>query len=244
MRYARGESIRRGNEIHPYHEILFFLDGGGKMLTEEFERSLEREALCIIPKNTYHRFQIQDESRYTRFVLSFDDTAARGIGAYLTPCRTLQPPNGDIRRLLYKLRDTLASKSTPAADILLEGALLMLMAELVEHVESSSPCEPRRDRGELDTCIRYVNESFAKKITAASVAEHVGMSESALSRLFRERLGISVYRYITEKRLIHAHSLIELGGAPTKIYTDCGFGDYATFYKAYRNMFGKPPSAR
>jgi cupin superfamily acireductone dioxygenase involved in methionine salvage len=85
MRYARGESIRRGNEIHPYHEILFFLDGGGKMLTEEFERSLEREALCIIPKNTYHRFQIQDENRYTRLVLSFDDTAARGIGAYLTP---------------------------------------------------------------------------------------------------------------------------------------------------------------
>jgi AraC-like DNA-binding protein len=55
-------------------------------------------------------------------------------------------------------------------------------------------------------------------------------------------LGISVHRYITEKRMMHAFSKIKDGALPTKIYTECGYNDYATFYKAYVKIFGKAPS--
>ncbi|MBQ2742579.1 MAG: AraC family transcriptional regulator [Oscillospiraceae bacterium] len=29
---------------------------------------------------------------------------------------------------------------------------------------------------------------------------------------------------------------------PTKIYLDCGYRDYASFYRAFVKMFGYPPS--
>ena len=57
-----------------------------------------------------------------------------------------------------------------------------------------------------------------------------------------KELGISLYKYITEKRLIFANKLLEQGEKPTKIYVQCGYKDYPTFYKAYTKMFGKSPS--
>jgi AraC-like DNA-binding protein len=37
---------------------------------------------------------------------------------------------------------------------------------------------------------------------------------------------------------------ISFGAKPTDVYVKCGFSDYSTFYRAYKNQFGKPPSEK
>nr|MBQ4319131.1 AraC family transcriptional regulator [Clostridia bacterium] len=68
------------------------------------------------------------------------------------------------------------------------------------------------------------------------------VSESTLFRTFRKELGITLHRYITEKRLSYARKLIMDNENPTNIFLDCGYGDYSSFYRAYSKMFGHPPS--
>ena len=36
FRYAKGESLERGKEIHTYHEIIYYIDGNAEILTESF----------------------------------------------------------------------------------------------------------------------------------------------------------------------------------------------------------------
>ena len=48
--------------------------------------------------------------------------------------------------------------------------------------------------------------------------------------------------FINNQRLNLAKSLIEKGEKPTKIYLDCGFSNYPTFYRAFKAKFGYKPN--
>lgn len=54
-------------------------------------------------------------------------------------------------------------------------------------------------------------------------------------------MGTSVYRYIIQKRLIMAKQKMLAGMSPTDVYCNCGFGDYANFYRAFRSEYGISP---
>ena len=73
FRYAKGKSILEGNEIHPYHELLYFIKGEGKFYSDDFDTELSENLLFIIPKNTYHRFSLTNQNSYTRLVLNFPE---------------------------------------------------------------------------------------------------------------------------------------------------------------------------
>ena len=55
-------------------------------------------------------------------------------------------------------------------------------------------------------------------------------------------MGISLMKYIHNKRLLLAQERIRAGGKPTEVYALCGYKDYATFFRAYTKYFDKNPS--
>ena len=50
FRYAIGKSLIQGNEIHPYHEILYYMKGNALFMSDRFEEKLSEGTLLIIPK--------------------------------------------------------------------------------------------------------------------------------------------------------------------------------------------------
>ena len=74
------------------------------------------------------------------------------------------------------------------------------------------------------------------------MAEQVHISASGITHRFKKEFGIPIHKYIMQKRLIYAKRLVEEGKQLTKIYSDVGFKDYSSFYKAYMNYFGYAPS--
>ena len=59
--------------------------------------------------------------------------------------------------------------------------------------------------------------------------------------LFKQKMGVSVYRYITQRRLIAAKSLIEQGQPLEDVALKVGFSDYSSFYRAFKQEFGISP---
>ena len=68
------------------------------------------------------------------------------------------------------------------------------------------------------------------------------MSKSHLHHLFSEHLMVTPQKYILSKKLTIAQRELRLGRKPTDVYTDCGFADYTTFFRAYKKFFGHSPS--
>lgn len=245
FRYAKGPSVESGNEIHPYGEILYYMDGDATFLSESFSERLERGTLLIIPKGNYHNFRVENQESYKRFVINFGDVpAAHGVASRaMERVRIIKTPDRNMGRILERMCEVIRRNKEEEAAVFLYGAFLELLCEICIGSENAALPEMRAQDDLISRCIRYTDKNFTEEITAADVARKMQVSESTLVHCFKRELGISLHRYITEKRMIYARKLIENGENPTAIYAKCGYGDYSSFYKAYVKMFRSPPSA-
>jgi len=241
--HLKGDSFMKGNEIHPYHEIICFLKVKGKFLCEQFEFPLSDNSMFVIPKNTYHQVIIDDQKEYTRFLIHFPDIEAlTDIPSLETgKIKVLHPLQKDtdflIKKIIDNLKNTQEQKKNPVF-----GAFMMLLSEIEDAEGVYHTAKFSANRELLKKCLDYIDSNFGSKLSAKSIAMFVNISESSLYSLFKNCLGITLHKYITEKRIMYAHSKIKDGALPTKIYPECGYNDYATFYKAYVKIFGKAPS--
>lgn len=236
FRYAKGKSLAEGNEIHPYNEILYYMGGEATFLSEKFREKLEEGTLLIIPKETYHQFEIKDQENYKRLVINFPDMQIFKKSEILL----LKNADASLHEKICRILKSDINKES--AEVYLYGAFLMMIAQLDMEAPESEILNHRKENELISRCIEYIDKNFTKDISADSLAEKMNVSPSTLFHCFKKELGISLYKYITEKRLIFANKLLEQGEKPTKIYMQCGYKDYPTFYKAYTKMFGKSPS--
>ena len=78
-------------------------------------------------------------------------------------------------------------------------------------------------------------------MTLSDFAKRYYVSESTISHLFKQKMGVSVYNYVTQRRLIAAKNLILRGATLETVADQVGFSDYSTFYRAFKGAFGISP---
>lgn len=75
----------------------------------------------------------------------------------------------------------------------------------------------------------------------ASLSALSGLSSYHMMRLFKQETGYTVGNYITEKRLIKARDLMSQGTCATQACYLCGFQNYSSFLRAYKNAIQDAP---
>ena len=93
----------------------------------------------------------------------------------------------------------------------------------------------------LDRIMAYGEANYGSDIVIGAVAGEFYVSESTISHLFKQKMGISFYRFVTQRRLIAAKSLIEKETALEEVAVQVGFGDYSGFYRAFKKEYGISP---
>ena len=68
--YARKPVIDE-REIHPYHEILYYLGGDATFICDAFSKKLSPHTLLLIPRESYHFFKLDDHKGFERLKISF-----------------------------------------------------------------------------------------------------------------------------------------------------------------------------
>ena len=240
FRYSVGRSLARGKELHPHHEILYYLGGDAEFLSTEYRLHPQRGSLFVIPKEHFHNFRIADEENYTRLTLAFRDSSLPPSAEKLFSGIRIILPSDELRALLdymcARMSKDLESATTEA---FMQGAFLMLISLLSDCGE----CEaPHITEGAIIDCVRFIDKHFAERLPISLLCAESRLSESALYQLFKKELGISPHKYITERRLIEASKLISEGCAAVFAASLSGFSDYSAFYKAYVKKFGVSPS--
>ena len=87
----------------------------------------------------------------------------------------------------------------------------------------------------------YIQDHLCGPLSLDALSRRFFVSKYHLSRLFRQRMGTSLYRYIIQRRLILAKQLLMKPLPATEAYRQSGFGDYANFYRAFRAEYGLSP---
>ena len=243
FQYCRKPAID-DREIHNYHEILFYLDGEATFLTETGSTRLNRNMLLIIPKGHYHFFRLEKPEAFTRIKFSIPADPAALPSSFPFPDRIQiwnHLPEGALYGL-HKLQYLLSSEHRDNTPFRAYAAFLFFLSELDDGQDPGGFFHPSGTDETISALIRYISENLSADLSIPALARAMMCSPSTVTHTFQKELGISVHRYVTERRLTYARELLAQNHKPSKLYLDCGYRDYTSFYKAYVRFFGHAPS--
>ena len=90
--------------------------------------------------------------------------------------------------------------------------------------------------------VEYINRNLHRDFCLDALCDELFITKSYLHQLFVKYLQMCPKKYIITKQLALAQREIRGGVRPTDVFIDCGFSNYSTFYRAYKNHFGYAPS--
>jgi len=236
--------------VHERYEILHFISGKGKQHVEGSEYPLNDGDILIMRHTEAHYIEIDPSQPYERLAIHFDTELLKDIdpdGHLLMPFRDREQgkynlftpavfPNDNY--LMY-----LRAITTAAEDQRLQVVtnLLALLNELYNVAVKRE--ESIGNETTAYKIVRYVNAHISEELSLENICNQFFISKPQLCRLFKRATGSTVWNYITIKRLLLAERLIKRGTPVIRAASMCGFGDYSSFYRAYRKHFGKSPNS-
>ena len=136
---------------------------------------------------------------------------------------------------------TESERRYPGWEAALYGNTTLLLTLLNRAFLSDGKLTPSEKNELLDELLEYVESHLKDKISISSAARQLLVSESTITQLCRNRLGISFYRYVTQQRLMVAKQMMMEGIPLGQIGELAGFCDYSAFYRAFMQEYGIPP---
>lgn len=131
-----------------------------------------------------------------------------------------------------------------AARAMLSSAYCLIGEEIFAAMQKKEGEKGRggETRVKFAAAIDFINHNFLQDISLARIAEAAGYSETHLSHAFKEYYGISVYDYLTMRRVSRAAELLREGNMQIQdVVRNSGFLSSSTFNRVFRNELGVAP---
>ena len=139
----------------------------------------------------------------------------------------------------------------PAGKILAETLASALGVHIIRHhsglVPASRPLPPARgalDPRRLKRVMEFIDAHLGEDLTIETLANEACLSPFHFARAFKAATGSAPHRYLTDRRIDRAKSLIEEGGLPlVDIAHLCGFSSQTHLTRCFRRVAGTTPGA-
>ena len=87
----------------------------------------------------------------------------------------------------------------------------------------------------------YVDAHLTDRLTLKIIAAHCGVSVSTVTQLFQKHSKETFHGFLTKRRMKMADRLIKEGVPLEQVGKLVGYQDHSTFYRAFRQYYGKSP---
>ena len=95
----------------------------------------------------------------------------------------------------------------------------------------------------LKRVLERIEHSFRSEVSLASLAQEAGYSRGHFLKMFRASTGVTPHRYVLQRRVDHARSLLEKRGREIiDIAAECGFSSQAHLTQVLREYVGVTPA--
>nr|WP_263327662.1 response regulator [Neobacillus sp. Marseille-Q6967] len=93
----------------------------------------------------------------------------------------------------------------------------------------------------VEKACRYIYENYNKEITLHEVANFTGLNPNYFSILFKEHMGKTYIKYLTELRMEKAKLMLQEGYKVMKVSETVGYHTYRHFSDIFKKYVGVPP---
>ena len=226
---------------HNEYEFYYLMEGTSTYIIDGEIYPVEKGDFVFVPQNVLHMTDsLSSQKIMERFLLSFDESIFSDKNRYLlnalTETRIIHVPDTIlpiIESIIAKI-ETEYKQTNIGKDALLSVYIIELLAMKKNKIRES-------DRIIYDVS-DYIMLHYAEDISLKNISKTFNISESYLSRKFKEITGLCLNQYITYIRISHAEKLLENSPLSiTKIADLCGFCGSTYFSSVFKKVKGVPP---
>lgn len=233
---------------HDDYEIYLFLEGDTKYIVEEKVYSLTPGDIIVIRKHEMHRAFHNSVTPYHRFVLMVSpkffqeyrcaeyETQFINTGADNKISAKIARSTGlyDAFMRLKKYSKDFSRTYTPVC-----ASAIVEILYLISNIRSFEVSDTSHQQ--LKSVIAFLNNHYTDSISLDDLEKQFFISKYHLCRLFHQNTGLTIHQYLTRKRLTLAGELTSDGKSLSEAAILAGFGDYSSFYRAYKKEYGQKP---
>ena len=244
---------------HDSYEIFLPVAGSLAFDVEAYRYTVERGSVLILPHFVSHRLIVQDSEPLEYLYAQFSPKAMpdeedlqetveslfHGYGEGEMSMRHLPKESfafvhGAIKRLCVSGTKEVHHQFFRILSPLLREILLYGIP--VNGKQGELAKKGSRKTALTDQIIDYVSLHYADIQDLSFVVDVFHYSTVHVNSLFKNRLGVSLWRYVLHIRLDRACDMLVNGIHASEVALSCGFKDYSTFYRLFKKSYGITPT--
>ncbi len=242
---------------HNYYEFYFFLEGNISIQIGDALYPIQYGDVMLIPPGIPHRPIIHStDLPYRRFVFWISH-------AYCEHLKELSPDytylmeyvkakekyifhndritfNSLRSRIMRLIEEMQSARFGRDAQIYLYVNELVLYLNRLVH-DRNTPHRKSQEVSLYQNLLTYIEDHLEGDLSLELLAKEFYVSKYHIAHVFKENLGMSIHQYITKKRLELCREAILSKMSITQVYQTFGFGDYSSFYRAFKKEYGISP---
>lgn len=243
--------------FHTRFEISLITGGSGRYLTDKASYPLSAGDVMVFPSNEFHSISEAGEEGLEFINLQFEPIYIQGKAydtlseKHLNFCFSRSESFENrieaeravrIAELLSLMEQELREK-TEEYPLAVKSYLNLIIIELIRNHSYCAETDTTRIRDVIKV-MKHIDAHISEPLTLSDLAELGGMTPNYFSALFKRLNGISLWDYITSRRVEQSIRLITSGEDSTllEIALSCGFNNTANFNKAFKKQTGVTPS--
>lgn len=244
--------------FHDFNKILVFISGNVTYLIEGKAYKLKPWDILLVSSSEIHKAIIGASGTYERMIIWVNSgflAKHNSGGCNLLDCFTIAA--GEKRNILRLNPELLRQAKYILTQLeeecrgdgfgsqIMKNSLFLQFMVYLNRLYLKPDTAGQQVKGDYDDSIgeviKYINDNLSEDMSIESLAAGFYMSRYHLMHKFKSQTGYTIHSYILQKRLILANSLIKSGRSMTEACTECGFGDYSSFVRAFKKMYGLSP---
>lgn len=236
---------------HDFYKIVVFLEGKVTYSIEGKNYVLIPKDIVLVGRNEIHKPIVDPSCDYERIVVYLSQSFFSEASDLSECFEIAKKEHNNVLRLsatdFSKLTDLLLiSRSASMTEgfgngliskIRLEEALLLISKSVV-HNGFLYNGKISYDTKMIEIT-DYINDHIDEELSVESLSSRFFVSRYYFMHKFKEYTGITVHRYILEKRILLTKELCEKGEQVTKACLRAGFKDYTTYLRAKKRFLSR-----
>ncbi|MBQ8409871.1 MAG: helix-turn-helix transcriptional regulator [Clostridia bacterium] len=238
----------KGEYFYHYHdvtELIFVKSGDVTYEVAGKEYLLQKNMLVIARPNERHYIDLVSQQPYERYNILFDERILP-FDLYGRIPTGLNVISFDANKSVIGIFDKMDHYCKKLDGEDLGRMLFNLVCEVLMNVIIETQQDGERETDQKNPlvlrAISYIEENLLTLRDIDEVCRELYISKSHLHHLFMEQMKVSPKKFITVKRLELARRELTMGAKATEVCAACGFGEYSSFFRAYKKHFGNSPA--
>ena len=241
---------------------LFYMHAGaGRIMIENVEYELKPQSLMLLPAGTEYMWMPEDSIRFLAVNFDYTERYAH-IKTSFHPHKSAEFP-GALEQVSFfdavcldraiflqhagvlenRIREVVFEFCTndPYREEILSALMRSIVISVVSAAQAVQETTPEKNRLAYDV-IQFLQDNYHKPISGEDISKHFHFSITYINRVFHEKTGCTVHRFLLDHRIKIAMEMLGSGlYSVGEVAGAVGFCDMYHFSKVFKKMLGKTP---